>query len=203
MDLENITSVLREKGIEKGQQEAERIVSEAREQAASILKEAEEQKVAIIAAAKKESEDLDKQFNSQMKLTGRDFVLGLHKTLEDTLALKPMREAIRDALSDDGFITKLITTMVEQYVEADSRGRHRELAISVPEGMKEEVTREVLGHIREQLELAPTIQVGSATEGFTFTFGESGDVVVGVESIMEALKPFISQKFHEYLQAGQ
>jgi hypothetical protein len=66
--------------------------------------------------------------------------------------------------------------------------------------MKKDVTKEVLGRIREQLDLAPTIEIGKGTEGFTFTFGEGGDVVVDVESIIEALKPFISQKFHEFLQ---
>ena len=116
MDLENITNVLREKGIQKGQAEADRIVEEAKEKAASILKDAEEEKAGIIEAARKEGEDLDKQFQSQMKLTGRDFVLGLHKTLEETLALKPLRDAARDALSESDFIKKLIGSMVAQYV---------------------------------------------------------------------------------------
>ena len=203
MDLENITNVLREKGIQKGQAEADRIVEEAKEKAASILKDAEEEKAGIIEAARKEGEDLDKQFQSQMKLTGRDFVLGLHKTLEETLALKPLRDAIRDALSESDYIKRLIGSMVEQYVEADSRGRHRELTISVPEAMKEDLMKDLLGRIREHLELAPTIQVGAGAEGFSFTFGEGGAVVINVESLMEAVKPFISQKFHEFLQVGQ
>ena len=203
MDLESITSVLREKGIRKGQDEADRIIGEAKEKAASILKEAEAEKVQILETAKKESQDLDKQFGSQMKLAGRDFVLGLHKTLEETLALKPMRRALQDALSEEAFVKKLIVSMVEQYVEADSRGRHRELTITVPEGMKEAVTKDVLGRIKEHLDLAPTIMVGMGSEGFTFAFGKEGEAVIDVASVMEAIQPFISQKFHQFLQAGE
>ena len=203
MNIEKIVNTLKEKGIESGQQEAGRITSEAKEQASSIIKQAEEEKAGIIESAKTEAGDLEKQFRSQMKLTGRDFLLGLKKTLEETLALQPLRKAIQHTLSDSEFVRKLIVSMVEQYVEADSRGRHRELTISVPDRMREELTKELLGRIREHLDLAPTIQVGTGAEGFTFAFGEGGDVVIDVESIMDAIKPFISQKFHEFLQVGQ
>ena len=202
MDLESITSALREKGIQKGQEEAEQIVREAKERAASLLREAEEKKAEILETAEKEAQDLAKQFNSQMKLAGRDFVLGLHKTLEETLALKPMRQALQNALSNPEIINKLIILMVEQYVAADSQARHRELSVSVPEEMKEAVVKDLLGRIKENLDISPTILVGRGTEGFTFSFGTKGDVVIDVESVMEAIKPYISQKFHEFLQAG-
>ena len=115
------------------------------------------------------------------------------------LVIEPMFKDIQDHM---GKLAALIIAMVEQYVKADSRAQHRELSISVPEGMKEELTKNLLGRIKEQLDLAPTILVGKGTEGFTFSFGKEGDVVIDVESIMEAIKPFISQKFHELLQVG-
>ncbi|MDP2644346.1 MAG: hypothetical protein Q8P24_05365 [Desulfobacterales bacterium] len=202
LDLESITSALREKGIRKGQDDAERIIREAKEQAASILKEAADEKEKLLQSAEEEAQHLSKQFHSQMKLAGRDFIIGLQKTMEDTLALKPMRQALRDALSSSEFIKKLIISMVEQYVEADSRARHQELEITVPEGMKEDVMKALIGHMREQLDLSPTILVGKGTEGFIFSLGKKGDVVIDVESVMEAIKPYISQKFHEFLQTG-
>ena len=56
--LQELTEKIYKEGVEKGSEEASRIVSEAKDEAGKVLAKAQEEAAAIISKAQQEAEDL-------------------------------------------------------------------------------------------------------------------------------------------------
>ena len=66
--IQELTQKIYREGVEKGQQEAARLIEEAQAEAAKIVAEAKEQAAAIEAGARKKAAELDEHTKSELKL---------------------------------------------------------------------------------------------------------------------------------------
>lgn len=203
-ELSELIGALKEEGVKKGQDEAGRIIDDGKREAAKILEEARNEADRIIEDAKKRSADTMQNLDQQMALALRDMLLKAKDELTDLVALKPLRKASDKALVDPEFIKKLIFEIIRSYVETRaSKGVNEELHIVIPEEMKGDFVKQWVAMMRDELDTQATLHAEKGLHGFKlFTSKGGGELVVDTDSMLEVMRPFVSERFHRILDEG-
>lgn len=66
--IQELTDKIYREGVEKGNEEAQRLVSEAQAQAEKLIEDAKKQAESILAEAKKSADELNENTKSELKL---------------------------------------------------------------------------------------------------------------------------------------
>ena len=76
--IQELTDKIYREGVEKGNEEAQRLVSEAQAQAEKLIEDAKKQAESILAEAKKSADELNENTKSELKLfAGQSFFINL------------------------------------------------------------------------------------------------------------------------------
>ena len=100
--IQELTDKIYREGVEKGNTEAERIISEANERKENILKEAESEAKGIVAAAEKEAAELKKNTEAELKLFATQAVEALKSEVSDLITGEVVASNIKAAVVDPG-----------------------------------------------------------------------------------------------------
>lgn len=203
-ELSELIGALKQEGVKKGQDEADRIVGDGKKEAARILEEARHEADRIIGDAKKKADATMTNLDQQMSLALRDMLLKAKEELTELIALRPLREATDKTLTDPEFIKKLIFEIISKYVESrTAKGVKEELHIVIPEDMKGQFVKEWVAMMRSELKMQATLHTEAGLRGFKlFTEGGGGELVVDTDSMLEVMRPFVSERFHRILDEG-
>ena len=100
--IQELTEKIFNEGVEKGRNEAERLVAEANAKAADIVKAAEAQAQEIVAAARKAADVLNANTRSELKLYGEQAVGAMKSEIAtlvtDTIVKDSLNKAFKDNL---------------------------------------------------------------------------------------------------------
>lgn len=188
----------------KGEAEAksEEIVKAGKAKAQSVVDAAHKEAEGIVATAKRDAERAHTEMTSQLRLAARDFILLIKGELEDLLALTPCRQGVSADMADPDFLKKLVVAMVTEYGKGEGAGRG-DMTITVPTSMLDEMSVQLRAMLSKVLQGGhPLLEASDRLEGFTFSVGGSGEVTVTPDAIVEAIKPFVLDKFHEILEGA-
>jgi len=200
IELEKIIGALKKDGVEKGREEAEGIVASAKKEAAGILDEARTEAERVMKDAMQKAQTTHERLETQLDLALRDFLLKARGELEELVALDPLRGAADKAMSDPDFMKKLIYEMLASYTRSEAAHESRNVHITIPEKMKSNFVKEWIEMMREKLKVIATVQGEKGLLGFKISSDEEGGThITDSESIVEALRPFISEKFQYML----
>lgn len=116
--VEALIARLREEGVSKGREQAERMEAEARQRAAEILREAEAEAKRLLTQARRETNSLKTAGEDALKLAMRDTVLQLRAMLTREVN-EGVRRLITTELEREEFLQKLILEVARRgYDEA-------------------------------------------------------------------------------------
>ena len=113
--IQELTEKIYREGVEKGRQEAERIVAEAREQAEKIVTEAKEQAQAIEQVAKKKAAELDTNTKNELKLYTGQALNALKSEIVNVLTDKVVADEVQKLAGDKDFLGKFAVTLAEKW----------------------------------------------------------------------------------------
>lgn len=113
--IQELTEKIYREGVEKGQQEAERIVAEAREQAEKIVAEAKEQAQAIENTAKKKAAELDTNTKNELKLYTGQALNALKSEIVNVLTDKVVGDDVQKLATDKDFLGKFAVSLAEKW----------------------------------------------------------------------------------------
>lgn len=113
--IQDLTDQLYREGVEKGNQEAEKIIASAREKEAAILSEARQQADDILSAAKKQAEELDKNTKAELKLFAGQSLEALKSEVVNLLNDKVVSDSVKDATASKDFMPNLLLTFVKNW----------------------------------------------------------------------------------------
>ena len=102
-------------GVEKGNEEAQRLVSSAREEAAKILEEARKEADAIVAAARKSAAETAENTQSEIKLFAGQAVNALKTEIASLLTNQVVSKAVKDFVADKDYLNKFIVSLATQW----------------------------------------------------------------------------------------
>lgn len=117
--LQELTDKIYQEGISKGNEEAERIISEARAESEKIIKGAEKERLVIIAEAEKKAEELMQKSLSGLKMSFQHAMITLKQEIERVIICKLVEDPVSKTFTDANFVAHLIETIVEKWSPGD------------------------------------------------------------------------------------
>ena len=114
--IQELTDKIYREGVEKGNEEAQRLVSNAREEAAKILEEARKEADAILAAARKSATETAENTQSEIKLFAGQAVNALKTEITSLLTNQVVSKAVKDFVADKDYLNNFIVSLATQWV---------------------------------------------------------------------------------------
>lgn len=113
--IQELTDKIFREGVEKGQAEAERIISEAKEQAAKIVADAKTQAEAIQQQTAKASRELEANTKSELRLYVGQSLNALKSEIANVVSNKIVTQAVAGLADDKDFLGKFAVSLAEQW----------------------------------------------------------------------------------------
>lgn len=191
--IQELTSKLYSEGVEKGKEEAEKILAEANTQKKKILEEAEAKAKQIVDLAKKEASELKSNTESELKLYANQSSEALKSEITNLITDKISSSNVKSATTDSSFMQKLIVELVKNWAKDEK------LTIGVESG--DELENYIASNAKDLLEKGLKIEsVNGIKTGFTVA-PEDGTYKVkfGEEEFVEYFKEFLRPQIQKLL----
>ncbi len=118
--IQELTDKIFKDGVEKGNQEAARIIAEAEKTKKNLLTEAELKAKEIVAAAEKQASELKKNTESELKLFASQSVEALKSEVINMITGEVVKSNIQASATDPAFMQKVILTLVENWPKEEA-----------------------------------------------------------------------------------
>ena len=113
--IQELTDKIYREGVEKGNEEAQRLVSAAKDEAQKLIEDAKREAEAIISAAKKSADELKENTQSELKLFAGQALNALKTEVANLLTNQTVSEAVKGFTSNKEFFNKFIVTLATQW----------------------------------------------------------------------------------------
>jgi V/A-type H+-transporting ATPase subunit E len=172
--IQELTEKIYREGVEKGNDEANRLISNAREEAAKIIEDARKEADAIILAARKNATEISENTQSEIKLFAGQALNALKTEVTSLLTNQVVSDAVKNFVSDKEFLNKFIVTLAEKWVSdepivistADAEGLKKYFATKAKEVLDKGVKIEQVNGIKSIFSISP------ADGSYKVNFGE-------------------------------
>lgn len=191
--IQELTSKLYSEGVEKGKQEAEKIIAEANAQKKQILDEAKAKAQEIIATAEKQSAEMRSHTEAELKLFAAQAIEALKTEITNLITDKLASDNVKAALHDQTFIQKIIVELVRNW------SKNEKLTIGVQNS--KELETYIASNAKDLLDKGLKIEsVNGIKSGFTLS-PEDGSYKVkfGEEEFIEYFKEFLRPQVQKLL----
>ena len=172
--IQELTEKIYREGVEKGNDEANRLISNAREEAAKIIEDARKEADAIILAARKNATEISENTQSEIKLFAGQALNALKTEVTSLLSNQVVSDAVKNFVSDKEFLNKFIVTLAEKWISdepivistADAEGLKKYFATKAKEVLDKGVKIEQVNGIKSIFSISP------ADGSYKVNFGE-------------------------------
>ncbi len=113
--IQELTDKIYREGVEKGNEEAGRIIADANQQKQTILDEARAEAARILAAAEKQAAELKKNTEAELKLFANQSVEALKSEVTNLITGRIASENVKSAATDPAFMQKVILELVSSW----------------------------------------------------------------------------------------
>lgn len=191
--IQELTSKLYSEGVEKGKEEASKIIAEAKAQKKQILEEAEAQSRQILDAARKEVAELRSHTEAELKLYATQSSEALKTEITNLITGKLAESNVNAATEDKLFMQKLIVELVQNWA--------REEKLTIGTENAEELQSYITANAKNLLDKGIKIEtVNGIKTGFTIS-PEDGSYKVkfGEDEFIEYFKEFLRPQIQKLL----
>ncbi len=115
--VEELTRKIYQEGVEKSEQEAEKILEEAHRKAQAIVQKAEAKRDQILENATQEATDLRRKNEAEMRLSARQALSHLQQKIRDLLVWEVTARPLDEAFDDKKFVQGLIEKLVDFWLQ--------------------------------------------------------------------------------------
>lgn len=118
--IQELTDKIYKEGVEKGNEEAGRIIADANAQKQAIVSDAEAEAKRIIAAAQKQASELKKNTEAELKLFANQTVEALKSEVVNLITGKITSSNVKAIVSDTTFMQKVILEMAKEWAKKEA-----------------------------------------------------------------------------------
>ena len=118
--IQELTDIIYNEGVAKGQAEAQEILSAARAQADKILADARNEADAVLAAARKESAGNAENVRKELKLHAQQAVEALKSEIASIITDRIVQESVKGFTSDQKAFNEFILTLAQEWGKTQS-----------------------------------------------------------------------------------
>lgn len=113
--IQELTDKIYHEGVEKGNEEAQRVIAQAQEEAKRILEDARKEAESIVASSKKEAEDLKVNTQSELKMFAGQALNALKSEITSMITDKIVTEAVKGFTSEKDYLNNFIVTLAQKW----------------------------------------------------------------------------------------
>ena len=113
--IQELTDKIYREGVEKGNEEAQKLIQKAQEEAASIIASAKNEAESILAAAKKSADELSENTKSELKLYTGQAVNALKSEVTNLLTDKIVNTDVKAFTENKDFLNKFIVSLAQKW----------------------------------------------------------------------------------------
>ncbi len=129
--LQELTEKIYQEGVEKANQEAEQILSDAKKQAEELLEKAKKEAAGTIEKAEKEAGDMKKNALNELQLAARQAISDVKQQIVTLIQTKTIEPETKQAFKDEDFTRDIIHTIVKNW--DPNSGDNVDLQVLLPE----------------------------------------------------------------------
>lgn len=189
--LDVLTKKLYEEGVDKANQEAEKIIKKAKDDATRVIADAEAQAKEIKAKATEEAENLKKKAESEMSLSARQAVTALKQSITGLISGDVAGEIAKVGFEDKTFVQELLVSIVKKW---DITSGNLNLELIMSEDEKAQFEKFVAAKYKTLLDKGLEVKVGDLPEAFIIQPKDGGYQVAFSEKLFEAF-------FNQYMRS--
>lgn len=113
--IQELTDIIYNEGVAKGQAEAQEIVAAAKAEAEKIVADAQKEAAAALAAAKKESADNAENVRKELKLYAQQAVEALKSEIATIVTDKIVSDSVKGFTADQKAFNEFILTLAQEW----------------------------------------------------------------------------------------
>ena len=118
--IQELTDKIYREGVEKGNEEAGRIIAEAQSQKQSMISEAEAEAKRIIAEAEKQASELKKNTEAELKLFAAQSVEALKSEVANLITGDVVSANVKAAMADKAFMQQGMLTLAKSWASQEA-----------------------------------------------------------------------------------
>ena len=118
--IQELTDKIYREGVEKGNEEAGRIIAEAQSHKQSMISEAEAEAKRIIAEAEKQASELKKNTEAELKLFAAQSVEALKSEVANLITGDVVSANVKAAMADKAFMQQVILTLAKSWASQEA-----------------------------------------------------------------------------------
>jgi V/A-type H+-transporting ATPase subunit E len=113
--IQELTDKIYREGVEKGNEEAQRLVTNAREEAKRIVEEAQKEANAIVENARKSAGELEENTKSELRLFAGQSVNALKSEVASLVTDKVVSASVRDFVNDKNYFNAFVVSLASKW----------------------------------------------------------------------------------------
>lgn len=118
--IQELTDKIYREGVEKGNEEAGKIIAEANTQKQNLLSEAEAEAKQILAQAQKQAAEMKKNTEAELKMFAAQALEALKSEITNLITGEVVGNNVKAAISDEAFMQKVILELVQNWTKNES-----------------------------------------------------------------------------------
>ena len=115
--IQELTEKIYREGVEKGNEEAGRIVADAKEKEASMLREARTEADAIVEQTRREADELRKNTEAELRMYAAQAVEALKTEVADLVTDRVVRKEVKAATGDADFMRQMMLEIAREWAK--------------------------------------------------------------------------------------
>lgn len=191
--IQELTEKIYQEGVEKGNEEAARIIAEAEARKKVLIEEAEAKAKEIVASAEKQANELKKNTEAELKLFATQSIEALKSEVTNLITGKIVGDNIKAVVTDATFMRKVILELVKSWPSNEN--------LVIQSADAENLQKYFLTNAKDLLNKGVTIeQVNGKKASFSIMPADgSYKVSFGEEEFVEFFKEFLRPQLVEAL----
>jgi len=118
--IQELTEKIYKEGVEKGNEEATRIIENAKEKEASMLGEAEEKARQIVSKAEKQATEIKKNTEAELRLFAAQSVEALKSEIANLITGQVVTDNVKAAAVDASFMQRVILEVAKEWAKNEA-----------------------------------------------------------------------------------
>ena len=191
--IQELTDKIYKEGVEKGQEEANRIVAGAKEQEESIIHEAENKAKLILSNAEKQAEELKRNTQAELRLFATQAIEALKSEVANLVTDRIAKDNVRAATTDVGYMQQVILALAKEWAKNE--------AVTIQTADAQALTGYFEANAKEVLQRGVRIeQVNGKKTSFTLAPADGAyKISFGEEEFVAYFKEFLRPQLIEML----
>lgn len=191
--IQELTDKIYREGVEKGNEEAQRLIANAQEEAKKIIEDARKEAESIVNSSRKSADELAENTKSELKLFAGQAVNALKSEIATMVTDKLITASVKDFAQDKDYLNAFIVALASKWSIDEP------IVISTADA--ESLKKYLAAHAKALLDKGVTIQqVNGIKTLFTVSPADgSYKVNFGEEEFMNYFKAFLRPQLVEML----